>query len=140
MTEILDLRTIIMLLSFAIGGGGAVWRVSNLLREFEKKLERKINVVEDDANQKRARIYERFDQYKKHLETEFVRVPMCLKTHEIERLQLDKVDKVNSDFRHDMRNEMAKVCVQYEDTRQTISAIEKNIIKIMAKMGIQNGT
>lgn len=67
---------------------GAVWTISNKIRDIEagtdKKIkearieqDQKLKEAQAEGDEKRARIYARFDEYKTHLETNFVRRDMC---------------------------------------------------------------
>ena len=72
---------------------GAVWTISNKIRDIEtatdKKLkeardhhEKQLKEAQSEGDMKRDRIYNRFDEYKAHLESNFVRRDMCGLMHD----------------------------------------------------------
>lgn len=92
MIEIPVIQLWLAVLTLILGGVGAtvgaVWTISNKIRDIEVSTERKIKKAQDEQEQrlkeaqeagdeKRRRIYERFDEYKAHFESNFIRREMC---------------------------------------------------------------
>jgi uncharacterized oligopeptide transporter (OPT) family protein len=72
---------------------GAVWTISNKIRDIETATDKKLKEARDhhekqlkeaqaEGDLKRDRIYKRFDEYKTHLEQNFVRRDMCGLMHD----------------------------------------------------------
>lgn len=71
---------------------GAVWTISNKIHDIETTVDRKIlesaeahdrklKEAQAEGDAKRQTIYRRFDEYKTHLEQNFVRREMCALMH-----------------------------------------------------------
>lgn len=77
--------TVILLVGFVISGVAAVLRVGYLLGTFKDEMkadyDAKILLLKSDSEGKVGRVYERFDEYKNFIETNFIRKDMCSVLH-----------------------------------------------------------
>ena len=80
MIEINVLQFWLGVLVLLLGGIGttirAVYSIEGRFDTIVKEQDAKLNKAKDEGDEKRRRIYERFDEYKTHLESNFVRWDM----------------------------------------------------------------
>ena len=132
------LQTGVLVATFVISGIAAVvtvvWNVGRQIRELEEKYDAKLNLLSKELDDKRARIYERFDQYKAKTECEFVRREMCLQSHAGIHDEYQRMDKQFTDFRHDMRDAMSSMKIHNENMVNAFNDFRKEILeKVMAR-------
>jgi hypothetical protein len=96
MIEISIIQLWLAVATLIVGGVGAtitaVWTISNKIRDIETTTDKKLKEHRDEAeerlkeaimagDEKRGRIYQRFDEYKTHFEANFVRRELCSLLH-----------------------------------------------------------
>lgn len=105
-------RTISILVTLVLTGGGVVAAFYNFKEEIKKIVDR----VEKDADKKRARIYERLDEYKQLSDKVFVRRDMC-----------DQTLKFNAEIYQRVERAVSKLSIEVED-------LKKMMVEFMVKL------
>lgn len=79
------IHTGLALLLFVGGLLGTVWRiswiVSNALSDMKREYNALLDLKEAEFDSKIGRVYQRFDEYKVHMENNFIRKDMCSVMH-----------------------------------------------------------
>lgn len=83
----------------------ASWKkeLEKAVQELDKKFEKDLATAIDNGDKKRARIYERFDEYKNFVEGQFVRKEMCVVVHNSSAQELGKINGRMDSFEGQLR-------------------------------------
>jgi hypothetical protein len=108
---------------YLIGGACAVVAVAFRIGRMEARFATKSDLekAQSEGNEKRARIYTRFDEYKTHLENNFVRRDMCGQMHISNKDELARIDKQYTDFRHEIRNQIQMLVDKFDELRRDLT-------------------
>lgn len=130
MIEVSIVQLWLAVLTLILGGVGAtvgaVWTISNKIRDIETSTDKKLKEHREEADQKlkdaqkegdikRDRIYKRFDEYKAHLEANFVRREMCGLMH-------DETAKA-----------VSRMAEEMSDVKRELSEVKSIVIKLQAE-------
>lgn len=108
--------------------GGFVFVAINAFKigQLEAKLATKEELREKvkERNCQIDRVYERFDEYKRHIEEVSVRKDMCGQLHLMTKEDIKKLDEDYKGFRHEIRNQIQMLVDKIDDLRKLI--VEKS--------------
>lgn len=135
MIELPILQFWLGVLTLAIAGVGAtvgaVWTISNKIHDIETTTDRKIleaveaqdrklKEAQAEGDSKRQTIYRRFDEYKNHLETNFVRREMCALMHNETAKAVTRIADEMSDIKKQL-SEVKAIVITLQAERNTAS-------------------
>lgn len=91
------------------------WKISLLATKEE--LKEKVKERNDQIN----RVYERFDEFKKSSNADFVRKDMCGQLHMSTKDELMRIDKDYKDFRHEIRNTVQMIFDKIDEINRRLN-------------------
>jgi len=77
-----------------------------------------------ERNAQIDRVYERFDEYKKHSENMMVRKDMCGQLHLNTKDEIKKLDDDYKAFRHEIRNTVQQIFDKIDELRMLITEMK----------------
>jgi uncharacterized coiled-coil DUF342 family protein len=102
---------------YIIGGASAVvaiaYRIAKIEAGFATKEELAKQITERD--EKIAKVYKRFDEYKNFTESTLVRKDMCSQMHVQSRDEIKRLDEDAKNFRHDIRSTVQAIYLKIDE-------------------------
>ena len=77
--------------SFVISTVGFMYKMTKDVADIKKQVINDIQHISEEEGQKRARVYERLDEYKKTSDEKFVNKDMCHVLHEQQARDIDEI-------------------------------------------------
>ena len=99
--------------------------------QLEAKLATKdeLKAKERERNSMIDRVYERFDEFKRLANEQFVRQDMCGQLHMTSKDELKRIDEEYKDFRHDIRCSVQKIYDEIGFQNKKIDELKELILK-----------